>query len=212
MRRDAERNRRRILDAAAAVFAERGLGVTMDDIAQHAGVGVGTVYRRFSDKAELIDALFVDRMEALAAIAEQGLAHDDPWEGLVWFLEQALVEQASDRGLKELLFAASPDPCRVDHARDRMAPVVIALFDRARASGQLRHDVRGVDAPVLQLMLGTVLDFAREVEPELWRRFLAIVLDGLRARRDEVTPLPVPPLDAEQLARAMATSSTARRR
>jgi AcrR family transcriptional regulator len=212
LRRDAERNRRRILDAAAAVFAERGLGVTMDDIAHRAGVGVGTVYRRFPDKEELIDALFVDRIEAMATLAEQGLAHDDPWEGLVWFMEQALLEQARDRGLKELLFGAARGHGGVSHARERMAPVVIELFDRARASGQLRDDVEGVDTPVLQLMVGTVLDFARDVEPELWRRFLVIVLDGLRARRDGRTPLPVPPLREDDLEKAMATWKDPRRR
>lgn len=212
LRRDAERNRRRILDAAAAVFAERGLGVTMDDIAHRAGVGVGTIYRRFPDKEELIDALFVDRIEALAALAEQGLAHDDPWDGLVWFMEQALVEQQQDRGLKELVLGATRGHGPTGHARERLAPIVTALFDRARASGQLRDDVEGVDTPVLQLMLGSVLDFSREVEPELWRRFLVIVLDGLRARRDGVTPLPVAALDDDQVDRAMASWRAPRRR
>lgn len=212
LRRDAERNRRRILDAAAAVFAERGLGVTMDDIAQRAGVGVGTAYRRFSDKEELIDALFVDRIEALAALAEQGLAHEDPWEGLVWFMEQALVEQQQDRGLKELVLGATRGHGPTGHARRRLAPIVTALFDRARASGQLRDDVEGVDTPVLQLMLGSVLDFSRDVEPELWRRFLVIVLDGLRARRDGATPLPVAALDEDQVDRAMASWRSPRRR
>jgi AcrR family transcriptional regulator len=204
LRRDAERNRRRILDAAAAVFAERGLGVTMDDIADRAGVGVGTVYRRFPDKQELIDALFVDRIDAMARLAEEGLAHEDPWEGFVWFMEQALAAQAQDTGLKQLLFGGPSGLVRVAHARERMAPRVIALVDRARESGALRDDVRGVDTPLLQLMLGTVLDFSRDVEPELWRRFLAIVLDGLRARRDDATPLPVPELDEDQLDRAMS--------
>lgn len=212
LRRDAERNRRRILDAAAAVFAERGLAVTMDDIAHRAGVGVGTVYRRFPDKEELIDALFVDRIEAIAALAEQGLAHEDPWEGLVWFMEQGLLEQARDRGLKELLFGAARGRGPTAHARDRLAPIVTAMFERARASGQLRDDIEGVDTPVLHLMLGAVLDFSREVEPELWRRFLAIVLDGLRARRDDVTPLPVAALDDDQLERAMATWRAPQRR
>ena len=212
LRRDAERNRRRILDAAAAVFAEHGLGVTMDDIAHRAGVGVGTVYRRFPDKEELIDALFVDRVEAMASLADQALEHDDPWEGLVWFMEQVLLEQARDRGLKELLFGAARGHGGVSHARERMAPVVIELFERARASGQLRDDVEGVDTPVLQLMVGTVLDFSCDVEPELWRRFLVIVLDGLRARRDAATPLPVPALSEDDLDRAMSRWKDPRRR
>lgn len=204
LRRDAERNLRRILDAAREVFAARGLGVTMDDVAHHAGVGVGTVYRRFANKEELIDALFEDRIEAMAQLARQGLAHDDAWDGLVWFMEQALIAQSEDRGLKELLFDTAHGQHRVAHARDTMAPIVTDLVDRARAAGRLRDDVEGRDTPLLQLMLGTVLDFSREIEPELWRRYLVIVLDGLRARRDGHSELPVAALDEAQLDVAMA--------
>lgn len=204
LRRDAERNRRRILDAATEVFAERGLCATMDDVAHHAGVGVGTVYRRFANKEELIDALFEERIDALAGLAEEGLRHDDPWEGLVHFMEQALVRQADDRGLKELLFGTMHGQQRVAHARDRMAPVVIALVERAREAGALRADVEGTDVPVLQLMLGAVLDYSRDVDPGLWRRYLVLLLDGLRARRDGHTDLPCPALDEEETERAMS--------
>src|ERR1051325_5777449 len=88
LRKDAERNRLRILDAAGERFAQRGLGVTLDDIARHAGVGVGTVYRRFADKELLIDALFEQRLEAMRATAERALAEPDPWNGLVLFFER----------------------------------------------------------------------------------------------------------------------------
>jgi len=203
LRADAERNRRRVLDAAAEVFAARGLGVTMDDIAHHAGVGVGTAYRRFPDKEPLIDALFEERIDALAELAEEGLRHEDPWAGFVFFMEQAIERQARDRGLKELLFGTGHGRDRVSHARDRLAPVVTALIERAREAGCLRPDVDGPDVPVLHLMVGTVLDYSRDVEPELWRRYLALLLDALRARRDDPAPLPVPPLDIEQTEVAM---------
>ena len=78
LRKDAERNRQRILAAAGELFAERGLGVTLDDIARHAGVGVGTVYRRYPDKEVLIDALFEQRIEALCAVAERGARRPGP--------------------------------------------------------------------------------------------------------------------------------------
>src|ERR671937_2958692 len=100
LRRDAERNRRRILEAAAEAFAERGLGITMDDIADHAGVGVGTVYRRFPDRELLIDALFEDVLVGMVALAEEALEIEDPWEGFVYFLEHALEKQTANRGLK----------------------------------------------------------------------------------------------------------------
>lgn len=92
LRRDAERNRRRILDAARELFASEGLHVSLDDIAHHAEVGVGTVYRRFPDKDALIDALFDEEIEAIVALAERGLAENDPWTGLEQFVLGALRE------------------------------------------------------------------------------------------------------------------------
>ena len=92
------------------VFAERGLGVTLDDIAHHAGVGVGTVYRRFPDKEQLIDALFEARIEELVAVADAGLPNPDALAGLVHFLERGLELQAGDRGLKELCSAPASGP------------------------------------------------------------------------------------------------------
>src|SRR4051794_16247958 len=83
LRRDAERNRQRILAAAADAFARGGLAVTMDEIARHAGVGVGTVYRRFPDKELLIDALFEQRIEELVALAVAARDEPDPFVGLV---------------------------------------------------------------------------------------------------------------------------------
>ena len=83
LRRDAERNRQRILEAAAEVFTERGFAATLDDVARHAGVGVGTVYRRFPDKAALADALFDERIDALVTLAEQARDEPDAWAALV---------------------------------------------------------------------------------------------------------------------------------
>ena len=73
LRKDAERNRQRIIEAAGQLFAERGLGVTLDDVARHAGVGVGTVYRRFPGKEDLVEALFAEEIDLLVARAEQAL-------------------------------------------------------------------------------------------------------------------------------------------
>src|SRR5215472_4279290 len=89
LRRDAERNRQRILEAAAEVFTERGFAATLDEVARRAGVGVGTVYRRFPDKASLADALFTDRIDALVQLAERAQGEPDAWAGLTGFMEQA---------------------------------------------------------------------------------------------------------------------------
>lgn len=202
LRRDAERNRRRILEAAAEAFAERGLGITMDDIADHAGVGVGTVYRRFPNKELLIEALFEERMAELVALAESAVAQDDPWEALVGFIERAQALQAANRGLKELLLGTAHGRERVACVRERMAPLAETLVTRAQAAGQLRPDIAGSDLPLIQIMLGAIVDFTRDVEGETWRRMLAIVIDGLRAGQPH-TELRAPALGPDQVDRAM---------
>ena len=201
LRRDAERNRQRILQAAREVFAERGLGVTLDEIARHAGVGVGTVYRRFADEEALIDALFEDRIGELVAIAEQALTEDDAWEGLLRFLDRSLAMQSADRGLKDVITSSTHGHDRVAQARARMAPLVTQLVHRAQAAGELRADLEPTDVPVITLLLALVADFTSDVVPELWRRYL--VLDGLRTRREGPSPLPVDALDLDELGDAM---------
>ena len=203
LRRDAERNRQRILEAARAVFAERGLGATMDDVAHHAGVGVGTVYRRFPDKDLLIDALFEEGVASIVRLAEEALAHPDAWEALTGFLERTLTLQAHDRGLKELLLATERGRDRVRTMRERVRPVVEQLVTRAQDSGELRGDLDASDVALIQVMVSSVVDFTRDVEPEVWRRCLAVVLDGLRSSRDAPTPLPAKPLDRDQVDAAM---------
>jgi AcrR family transcriptional regulator len=199
LRKDAERNRQLILQAARELFTERGLGVTLNDIAHHAGCGVGTVYRRFPDKEQLIDALFEERVEEMVALAEEGLANPDPWDGLSGFLEHALEAQARDRGLKELLLSSDQGRARVAAARERLLPIAAQIVSRAHAAGELRRDVDDRDMPLIQFMLGTVIDAVREVQPELWRRYLALVLRGIRAEPTSAQPLPVGPLEEDQL-------------
>lgn len=197
LRRDAERNRERILAAARDLFAERGLDVSMDEIARCAGVGVGTVYRRFPDKAVLIDALFEDRIETLVEIATQSLDREDPWEAISWFMERYVSLQVEDRGLRELLLSSPHGDERAERARSRIKPVADELLRRARESGHLRPDVVGTDLALLQFMLAALVDYTGEVDPLVWRRFLGIVLDGLATHRDAPTTLPREPLDDE---------------
>src|SRR3954467_15208317 len=103
MRTNTEANRHRLRPAAAQLFAERGLAVTLNDIAHHAGVGVGTAYRRFANKEEVVDALFDQRLAEIATLAEHALQDPDAWRGLTTFLEQSLRMQAGNRGLTEIL-------------------------------------------------------------------------------------------------------------
>jgi AcrR family transcriptional regulator len=211
LRKDAERNRRRILDAAAELFTERGLGVTLNDIAHHAGCGVGTVYRRFPDKEPLIDALFEERVSEMVALAEEGLANPDPWDGLVGFFERGLEAQARDRGLKELLLSTDQGRARAAGARERLVPLVGQLIERAQAAGALRPDIAHPDLAVIQFMLGAVIDGARDVEPELWRRYLEIVLRGIRAEPELAGPLSVDALTDDELQAVMQSGKVGAR-
>src|SRR5438105_14248538 len=129
LRRDAERNRQRILKAASEVFTERGLGVSLDEIARHAGVGVGTVYRRFGTKEELVQALFMDRIESVAALAEQAAEAADPWSGLVCFMEQMAGMLAGDMGLRQMLMLARYGNDLAEYARRRNAPLMTRLVE-----------------------------------------------------------------------------------
>src|SRR5690348_16690606 len=119
LRRDAERNRQRILAAAAEVCNERGLEVSLDEIARQAGVGVGTVYRRFRAKEELIEALFMDRLDAITAIGEEAFASPDPWSGLVFFMERMAETMAGHLGLRQMLMFATYGRNLVAVARQR---------------------------------------------------------------------------------------------
>jgi AcrR family transcriptional regulator len=203
LRSDAERNRQRILGAAGEVFAEHGLGATMDEIAARAGVGVGTVYRRYPEKELLIDALFEERIEELARVGEKALAADDPWRGVVTYLEAAIAQQAANRGLRDLLLSSTYGHDRVARARERLAPITAQLLERAQKDGELRPDLTPNDVPLLYLMLGAIVDYTRDVEPAAWRRFFVLVEDGLRARRTQPNRLPTAPLADDQVDEAM---------
>src|SRR3954462_15517268 len=103
LRKDAELNRQRLLAAATEVFAQRGLDATLNDVAHHAGGGVGTAYRRFTNKEDLIEAIWRQQVAELEAILHEALATPDPWDGLVLYLEHSLAVQARDRGMAQLL-------------------------------------------------------------------------------------------------------------
>lgn len=179
LRRDAERNRERVLAAARRLFAETGLAVTHNEVARAAGVGVATVYRRFPDRESLMAALFEDQLTRVADLAASASACADPWTGLRTFLEGVLELQAADRGLQEHMLGAH-GPARAAAAAERIAPAVAELLARAKERGQVRSDVHVQDVALIPVMVGAVTDRARTVRPDLWRRVLAVVLDGLR--------------------------------
>jgi AcrR family transcriptional regulator len=152
LRADAERNRRRVLDAAQALFGERGLDVGVGEIAQRAGVGRGTLFRNFPTKEHLIAAIVVERMNEAIARGRELLAADDPGVALYDFLEDTVGRQQADRALFEAVeetFLANPG-IRAAHAE--VIEVLDALLERAQRAGAVRTDVGAVD--VLMLLKG----------------------------------------------------------
>jgi AcrR family transcriptional regulator len=207
LRRDAQRNRERILVAAAEVFAAQGLTATMDDIAAAAGIGVGTVYRRFPDKRQLIDALFEARIDRIAALARLALDDPDPWRALVDFMSQSLAVEAADRGLAELLRSGLGGGDCITRARSRISPLVTQLLGRAQDAGAVRRDLVPGDLLMAKLMLVTVAQHTPDASDQ-WRRYFHLFLDSIRVHHgEEPAPLLVPPLDAALVHQAVDSAA-----
>ena len=211
LRRDAERNRQRILDAARELFAQEGLGVTLNDVAHYAGIGVGTVYRRFRDKPQLIEELFEQQLGELVGLMEEAAKDPDPWRGLTGFLRRNLELQSRDRAFREIIVGSPEAAQRINQIRSRMFPLGAQLMQRAKDAGALRADFDASDIPMMFLMLTTILDAAREVEPDLWRRYLEIFIQGLRAEPAPPEALSTPSLAGDQVPNVMGAFKLPRR-
>ncbi len=187
LRADAARNRELILQTAAEVFAEHGLEAGYDEIARRAGIGVGTVYRRFPERGELIHALFESRIAEMVEIAERAAERPDAWDGLVWFLERAIERQVADKGLKEVMVRTISEEAHKAIGRERLGPIIETVVARAQADGTLRADVATTD---IGMNLMVISSMTTKAQPELWRRYLALFVEGLRARPGQ-PPLPL---------------------
>jgi AcrR family transcriptional regulator len=201
-RRDALENRARLLAAAREVFVERGLNVTLDEIAHHAGVGVATMYRNFSSRPELIDAVYRDRSEQLDRIVDEALAQENSWDGLVLYLELMNTFIDADRGLRAVVMTTPEGAEDFATGRVRRAPGVERLIARAKQDGYLRQDVERSDLFLIDVMVDAVRDYTANVDAEQWRRCMALVLEGLRPRPDQL-PLPGQALSRDEVAAAM---------
>ena len=185
-RADAANNRERLLAAAHVVFAERGLAATLDDVARHAGVGVGTAYRHFPNKQALASEVLEGAMLQLAADAEAALAVDDPWQAFAGFFETVVASQARHRGLHHL---SASDGIASAAVQQRFEGAVLSLFERAQRAGVVRADACATDIGPLLVMLRTVIDLSPPSRPDLWRRYLAFLVDGLRATGQSPAPV-----------------------
>jgi AcrR family transcriptional regulator len=196
LRRDAERNRRRIIEAAWEVFASRGLSAGLNDVAHHAGLGVGTVYRHFPNKDTLIEAALQDRVEAMLDIALEGLAAPTAWEGLTRVLREFAAMQVADRGLRDVALGAGYGQRGMEAMRSRIVPVVAQLLERAQAEGTVRPGVTVADLVIILFMVTEFARHSADVRPEAYHRYLDLFLDALRPGPSS-TELGAPLSDAE---------------
>ncbi|CAN5163140.1 TetR/AcrR family transcriptional regulator [soil metagenome] len=201
IRKDVARNRALLIEAAREVFAERGLDATLDDVARQAGVGIGTAYRHFANKQELAAEVLADASERLAADARAALLIDDPWLALTTLFETALARMSGDRGLHETL-VQQRGPAAESQVRESIVEAIAELFLRAQRAGVIRPEADPTDLAPIFGMMGVAFDMSSPEHPRLWRRYLALFLDGLRA--DGVPPLPESPLRFEEIGPALA--------
>jgi AcrR family transcriptional regulator len=190
LRADARRNREAVIAAAKKLFADGGLDAQMPDVAKAAKVGVGTVYRHFPTKDDLIAALVADRFERLAEKAREDLEGPDPWQGISDFIRFSAEIQADDRGLCEVMGSR---PEMMDAAAYAVGLPALAnqLVKRAQASGQLRKDLTWEDIPMIACGLGRITQTAAGPAKGRWPRLVEIILDGLRGPGSGKLPRPL---------------------
>jgi AcrR family transcriptional regulator len=179
-RADARRNREAVMAAAKRLFADQGLEVQMPDVAKAAKVGVGTVYRHFPTKDNLIAALVAERFERLAQKALEGAEVADAWEGLCEFIRFSAQLQADDRGLCEVM-SSRPEVMDAAARAAGLPELCNRLVRRAQRSGELRRDLTWEDIPMIACGLGRIAQATVGPAAGRWPRLVEIILDGLRA-------------------------------
>ncbi|MFM9630893.1 TetR/AcrR family transcriptional regulator [Streptomyces galilaeus] len=206
LRSDAERNRERIIAAARAVFARDGLGASMASVAREAGVGIATMFRRFPTKAELVDAVFVDRMDAYADAVAVALDDPDPWHGFVGYIEAACAMQAADSGFADVLTTTFPTAKALERRRNEAYEGMLELIGRAKATGRLREDFDSSDLVLLHMANAGVVNATGDAAPDAWRRVVALLVQSFETPARG--PLPASP-QHDALYRAMLRAGPA---
>lgn len=181
LRADARRNVQRVLEAAEAVFATEGLAVPIDVVAERAGVGIGTVYRHFPTKDALFKAVVMARMEGLVRRAEQLSTQLGAADAMFRFVAEMAKLAYEKRDLTDELCRAGMDGAEVHSTiKDELTRAFDVLLQRAQATGAVRSDVSAAD--VTALLMGTCVAADRRAGPEVTRRLVSVVCDGLRAK------------------------------
>jgi len=181
LRSDAQDNRDRVLVVARELFAERGLDVTMREIARQAQVGPATLYRRFPKKVDLVEAAFADEVRLCGKIVEDGCADIDPWRGFCSVVEKISVLNGRNQGFVDAFISASSEPAGYAAHRRAALQALTSLARRAQRAGALRRDFT-IDDLVLVLLAGRALASLPQARREAAaRRFAALAIDAFRA-------------------------------
>jgi AcrR family transcriptional regulator len=179
LRADAERNRRRILEAAAAAFSESGLDVGVAEIARRAGVGAGTLFRRFPTKEDLIFAIIEERTLELIAAGRTALAEDDPARAIREFMFAGVEMHVRDQGFFDAVVKRLNREERLRELRVEIVEIAGELLRRGQEAGVVRDDLEPPDLPLLMCAAASAAAPLHQALPELWRRYVTVILDGL---------------------------------
>ncbi|WP_433697350.1 TetR/AcrR family transcriptional regulator [Nocardiopsis sp. CA-288880] len=194
LRSDARHNRRRIVEAARAAFAERGIDVPMVAIARRAGVGPATLYRRFPTREALVAEVFADEMTACAGLVDEALADPDPWHAFCTVITRVCAMQAADRGFTEAFLAAFPDSPGFDERRAHAERGLAELVRRAKESGRLRADFAREDLALVLLANGGIATSDPETTRAASRRLVAHLIRSFESAGGSGELPPAPPI------------------
>lgn len=207
LRRDARERRAKLIDAAQREFAAHGVDASLEKIARDAGVAIGTLYRHFPTRLDLLMAAFRPRLEEFLRGADEAMGIDDPWDGFVAYLENLFAVQAGDRGFNDFLSRRFPGNAVTESIHDQMCQQIEDVLARAQGAGAARLDITRADIVNLIWSNGRIIDATSSTAPTAWRRPLYLMLDAYRA--EGAHPIPEPPMTDEQLYDAMVHLSQA---
>jgi AcrR family transcriptional regulator len=204
-RRDAQERHDRLIAAARREFANRGVDASLEQIARDAEVAIGTLYRHFPTRLDLLLAALGPRLAEFAAGSERALAVEDPWKGFVSYLENLFRVQAGDRGFNDFLSRRFPGSADTERIHDEMCRQIDDVLTRAQKAGAVRPDIALADIVNLIWSNGRMIDATSITAPDAWKRQLHLMLDAYRAERAH--SLPEPPMTEKQLYDAMVRLS-----
>jgi len=207
LRRDAQERRDQLLVAAQREFASRGVDASLERIARDAGVAIGTLYRHFPTRLDLLLAAFEPRLKQFLEDAEKAFDIEDPWDGFVYYLENLFRVQAGDRGFNDFLSRRFPSSAETERIHDQLCQQIGDILTRAQEAGEARADIALADIVNLIWSNGRIIDATSATTPNAWRRHLHLMLDAYRAERAH--PIPEPPMTDQQLYDAMVELSKA---